>query len=651
MVTYLPDRFKRAIRYDPQRCILIVGAGLSVSGVRKGGAGLPDWRTLTARMIEDLADSKVVDAKSLERLRGWLKNREYLEIAELFVKHTLPQQFKEFIRDLLDPSDLAFSSLHKCILDVRFRGIITTNFDRVFEFQRQDLRPLTYPDCLDDIDGFREDFFFAKIHGCVTHAYDPDKLVMTRKNYDDLRFNTKYREILHMLYCGHTFLTVGFSLTDPDFLGLLGDFAQIFGIGSPVTYALMREDAAKRHAGLRNTNVQLVTYKDHKQLPNIFEEISDLTRLRVEARSSRIPQLPSSLATAPDARAKPGRTREREFLDATSASPLKIGRLNLQSQLFPKQLWSASRGLHLYKDDPESECQIALKWVDVELPNETLASLVEEIRIKIERTEAKSLIIPRQESELLKEVHRRLTQEGSNAYPRVVAPPEIVEGWVTGGPDLLTVSIGASRYGVALVEERKLQIPTALRLRKNHVLNSLAVRVAFVYERKGEKWLEFHQRKGGANATYKNAWDVGAAGYIDPSRHRDPDVRGRVSPWLACAYELSEELGIPTFQLPHRDHYQFFGLGRNYPTGQLDLLAFCEAVVPPDVSRPPTARVLKFGRCRLNPESVASFVRSRRKWVPTALLTVILTLEAFGYSRARIVRAFSPLAGKLYLSP
>ena len=170
------------------------------------------------------------------------------------------------------------------------------------------------------------------------------------------------------------------------------------------------------------------------------------------------------------------------------------------------------------------------------------------------------LVLPRDEVRLLSEVHRRLTKEGSNAYPRVVGPPEIVRDRPSvGEDDVLHVGIGPSRYGVALVEERKLKLPTAVRLRRGDILNSLTVRVAFVYERKGEKWIEFHQRKGGPNATYKNAWDVSAAGYVDPSRHGDPDDRERVSPWVACAYELAEELGIPSFELPHRDHYQFFG--------------------------------------------------------------------------------------------
>ena len=97
--------------------------------------------------------------------------------------------------------------------------------------------------------------------------------------------------------------------------------------------------------------------------------------------------------------------------------------------------------------------------------------------------------------------------------------------------ETLVVTVGPSRYGLALIEEKKLNLPSAVTLRSMCVLNSLAVRVALVYEMDGHLWVECHQRKGGANATYKDAWDVSAAGYIDPcnEEHLDPLDRKLVS--------------------------------------------------------------------------------------------------------------------------
>ena len=103
--------------------------------------------------------------------------------------------------------------------------------------------------------------------------------------------------------------------------------------------------------------------------------------------------------------------------------------------------------------------------------------------------------------------------------------------------------------------------------------------------------------------------------------------------------------------LPHRDHYFFFGVGRNDPTGQLDLLGYCLAVEPPEANRSPTARVQMYDRCRLEPEAVAQFVAEKRRWVPTALLTFVLTLEAFGYPKDLIDKAFAQWIGKVVFDP
>jgi hypothetical protein len=303
-------------------------------------------------------------------------------------------------------------------------------------------------------------------------------------------------------------------------------------------------------------------------------------------------------------------------------------------------------------DDPEAERQIELRMSDLSLPATALDSLVQEIDETLKRQASVPSPGDAPERERLLEVHQRLTQEGSNAYPRVVALPTLeTPGKVPGRPAVLILHLGPSRYGIALVEERRLDLPTATQLRSRHVLNSLGVRVAYIYQRAGSYWVECQLRKGGPNAIYKDSWDVGAAGYIDPGRHKDPLDETRISPWQAAAAEIPEELAIPRHQLPHRDHYFFFGMGRNDPTGQLDVLGYCLAAHPPDPDRLPTARVRAYDRCMLNPVSVARFVSQKQRWVPTAVLTLILTLEALGYPKDKVDRAFAPWIGDVVLDP
>src|SRR6266568_5657666 len=125
----------------------------------------------------------------------------------------------------------------------------------------------------------------------------------------------------------------------------------------------------------------------------------------------------------------------------------------------------------------------------------------------------------------------------------------------------------------------------------------------------------------------------------------------RLSPWLAAANELQEELNIRLEYLPHRDQYDFFGVVQNGYTGQLDLLGECKGDFWTDwTTHRPGFKVQKIEACELTPEEIAKFVREKHWWVPTAILTVILVLEA-RYPRHDIEKAFRKyeLASSIYL--
>jgi hypothetical protein len=202
------------------------------------------------------------------------------------------------------------------------------------------------------------------------------------------------------------------------------------------------------------------------------------------------------------------------------------------------------------------------------------------------------------------------------------------------------------------MKEKHLRLATADALVASHNMNSLAVRVAVTYEEQRTHWVEFHQRSK-LNGTYREAWDVGAAGYIDRSSHKDPEHPERiVSAWGACIDEIRKELNISESNLPYRDHYSFFAVGMNVPTGQTDLLGMCQCVVAPDPGRPVRSdRVSEFARCRLEPYALANFIEEKKYWVPTAVVTLVCALEAMGTERGTIEKAFSRLAGKLNFDP
>ena len=274
MTIYLTKQFKREIKDDPSNCVLLVGAGLSKSGVRKEGQGFPDWYTLMKDMIEELRESKH-DVKELEIL---LKKGEYLKIASVFKQKTRHDQFSEFLREVFTKNDIIPSRIHEIILEIGFRGIITTNFDLVFEHQSDRLQQLVYPQFLDEPSLFKRNGFFAKIHGCISTPNPAENIILTEESYDNLRLNKIYQTILQSYFVTHTILTVGFSLRDPDFLALIEDLQEKMGDKMSTIYSLMIAPKQEERDEWRKKGVEIIPYNNHGELLGFFEDMLGLSK-------------------------------------------------------------------------------------------------------------------------------------------------------------------------------------------------------------------------------------------------------------------------------------------------------------------------------------------------------------------------------------
>jgi len=120
--------------------------------------------------------------------------------------------------------------------------------------------------------------------------------------------------------------------------------------------------------------------------------------------------------------------------------------------------------------------------------------------------------------------------------------------------------------------------------------------------------------------------------------------------FAAADHEIVVELNVLEEVMPSRESYQFFGLGRNEETGQLDVLGTCFLAQRLQTDRPTSSKVIAYDRCRLSPKDVVNFVISKRRWVPTALMTLVLLLQSRGFSRHAIETEFARCGTKLSLS-
>lgn len=275
----IPDRFLDAIGNDSGNCVLFVGAGLSKKGVRRGGAGIPDWDELMQLMIKYLEDAGRYDETKTEQLRAMLKEDppRYLDVAEEFWKahiHDLGG-YERFLRRHLDPSDLIESEIHKLIFNIGFRGVVSYNFDLVFE-KLDDHRwiPVVYPDLMDQIDHIQRGGFFAKIHGCISRP--ANSLILTRSSYEKLRLHQNYRDLIFTVLFAHKVLCVGFSLRDPDFQSILQELKNRWESRFPPLYALMRDPGESARSEWLTRGIDILPYADHHQLKDFFQELAGL---------------------------------------------------------------------------------------------------------------------------------------------------------------------------------------------------------------------------------------------------------------------------------------------------------------------------------------------------------------------------------------
>lgn len=305
-----------------------------------------------------------------------------------------------------------------------------------------------------------------------------------------------------------------------------------------------------------------------------------------------------------------------------------IGKEDTKTQVFPATASSHEK----FYDNVESPHQIIISIRDA--PISISNKLIQNVKKFDEERKTRY-------SEKLK--------KGSEGYPRLINF-DLKRG--TGNvKKIFQLEVAPSKYGLSYLAEvtesnKKINLKEIVQLKKNHSLNSLAVRIGLVHKKKGKNYLIFHQRMPKENATYEEAWDVSAAGYINPSFHSEDGKT--ISPWLASKVELSEELTIPEELLPFRENYGYFGLIRNKFTGQLDIFGVAtesgsyniEDLNKNLLEKEEKRRVKKIKECLLNPDSIAKFISDAEYWVPTAVVTAVFILGAFGYTMKSIEKSF-----------
>lgn len=195
--------------------VLFLGAGVS------SGAGLPMW----ARLITELAVGCGMAPDEVAAL-GRLGPLDQARIIERRLGG--PLELAAAVASLLDGCEVSLS--HTMLAALPVREVVTTNYDRLFEFASQavGLRTAVLPwqsaaEC---------ERWLLKMHGCVTRPHD---IVLTRQDY--LRYAERRAAlagIVQTLLITRHMLFVGFSLEDDNFLRIADAVRKaLHGDGAP----------------------------------------------------------------------------------------------------------------------------------------------------------------------------------------------------------------------------------------------------------------------------------------------------------------------------------------------------------------------------------------------------------------------------------
>lgn len=262
--------------YRSNTLAFCVGSGLSLSHDVQGN--FPKWQQLPLRLLDACKRLNVLDVKHIQSKRNYFNVRMSLEnmLAELgSLRTALGRNYQEALNDIFRPKNAAPGMVHRTLCQLEVRTLLTTNYDALIEKVRETPHRQVYTWkestlALSDLQSDRKILF--KIHGTAERH---DTVVMTEREYHEVRSDQQYRAVLSYLFQAHTFLFLGYGLNDPLDLDLVLKWnAEVFHSAARRHYALLRDARNEdQDRYLREYNVQVISYDDHTRLPEILGEL------------------------------------------------------------------------------------------------------------------------------------------------------------------------------------------------------------------------------------------------------------------------------------------------------------------------------------------------------------------------------------------
>jgi hypothetical protein len=195
--------------------------------------------------------------------------------------------YRQFMEEVFLRPDLKPTEVHKILAKLPFVGAGTTNYDSLVEGGRREAIPGESFEVFTQVDHEQlgtalhdERFFVLKAHGTIERL---ETVVLGWKDYNRLIHASEgYRTFLRALFLNRTVLFLGFSMSDPELLLLLGGLKEVFKGHTPTHYALMDvTDITPTEQGQfeENYGVKIIPYTpsapDHPEVKSFLIELGE----------------------------------------------------------------------------------------------------------------------------------------------------------------------------------------------------------------------------------------------------------------------------------------------------------------------------------------------------------------------------------------
>lgn len=237
--------------------IVFIGAGCSI------GAGYPSWQSL----IEELGDIalsfaiKGFEKKDISKFKDPLDVLRYTDkILNHFKNNKREDRYYNHIIDTFKPleSKQKISQLYRLLVNMRFGGYITTNYDiLISEAMNQIYRISTYPNTYEigkggntwNIDRFVGDLKTQNGERSVLHLHgtykEPEKIVLGLYDYQiAYAKNSILLNAISNIFETNKVIFIGFSMNDPFVYEVLRKTSQIW-----------KRDGSKTHYWITNLDI------------------------------------------------------------------------------------------------------------------------------------------------------------------------------------------------------------------------------------------------------------------------------------------------------------------------------------------------------------------------------------------------------------